>query len=176
MRLATTDRPLIVGPDVPEPPYPIRLGGPVVPGFGRGSKELQIPTANIPIDDSQVGGATIDSGIYFGFASLSLDEELVPNNVFPMVMSVGWNPYYKNEKRSVEVHIVHSFEKDFYGKEMRLCILGWIREEFDYVSKEALIEDIRHDIKIGVESLKREGYSRFKEDGYLLGVGKEEKN
>jgi riboflavin kinase len=37
-------RPLIVGEDVPGAPYPLLLKGPVVKGFGRGSKELGIPT------------------------------------------------------------------------------------------------------------------------------------
>src|SRR5579862_474973 len=41
------ERPSIVGPDSPEPPYPIYLKGPVIKGFGRGSKELGIPTGTI---------------------------------------------------------------------------------------------------------------------------------
>lgn len=39
-----TDRPLIVGPEKLEAPYPISVSGTVVKGFGRGSKELGIPT------------------------------------------------------------------------------------------------------------------------------------
>jgi riboflavin kinase len=31
----------IAGPDTPQPPFPIKLRGPVVKGFGRGSKEVQ---------------------------------------------------------------------------------------------------------------------------------------
>lgn len=38
------DRPLLVGPDVPEAPFPHKISGKVVSGFGRGSKELGIPT------------------------------------------------------------------------------------------------------------------------------------
>lgn len=38
------DRPLIVGSSSPETPYPIPVSGTVVKGFGRGSKELGIPT------------------------------------------------------------------------------------------------------------------------------------
>jgi riboflavin kinase len=38
------DRPLVVGPEVLETPYPISVSGKVVKGFGRGSKELGIPT------------------------------------------------------------------------------------------------------------------------------------
>ncbi|KAF8533453.1 hypothetical protein BDD12DRAFT_760814 [Trichophaea hybrida] len=181
MRAPASERPLIAGPETgPEPPFPLRLSGPVIKGFGRGSKELQIPTANIPISGLSVGGCdNVDSGVYFGFVSLDLstptttiEGELKAGNVFPMVMSIGWNPFYKNEVRSVEVHIIHDFSEDFYDVEMRLCILGWIRPEFDYVSKEALIDDIRMDIRVGVESLKRPTYRRFLHDPYLLEFGK----
>ena len=193
MRAPATERPLTVGPDSgPEAPFPLRLSGPVIKGFGRGSKELQIPTANIPIAGLSVGGCEgVESGVYYGFASLNLPphspsppspsssptapdtstagaEDLKRENVFPMVMSIGWNPFYKNEVRSVEVHIVHDFAKDFYGVEMRLCVLGWIRPEYDYVSKEALIDDIRMDIRVGVQSLLRPAYRAFLADGYLL--------
>jgi len=37
-------RPRIVGPDIPEPPFPIALAGPVQKGFGRGGKDLGCPT------------------------------------------------------------------------------------------------------------------------------------
>lgn len=189
MRAPATERPLIVGPDSgPEAPFPLRLAGPVIKGFGRGSKELQIPTANIPIAGLSVGGCEgVESGVYYGFASLDLPPqsstsptattstpptagaaELKRGTVFPMVMSIGWNPFYKNEVRSVEVHIVHDFAKDFYGVELRLCVLGWIRPEYDYVSKEALIDDIRMDIRVGVQSLLRPAYRAFLTDGYLL--------
>jgi riboflavin kinase len=38
------ERPLIVGPVNPEHPFPVTLEGTVVKGYGRGSKELGIPT------------------------------------------------------------------------------------------------------------------------------------
>ena len=137
----------IVGPDSgPEPPlFPLKLSGEVIKGFGRGSKELGIPTANIPITGLAVGGQKdLPSGIYFGWAGLDFPESdgaatqhdkslektkpteaNIPDGaakledrdemlhhqadqrttqrgtVYPMVMSIGWNPFYKNEKRSV---------------------------------------------------------------------------
>jgi len=46
-------RPKIVGPDIPEPPFPIALAGPVQKGFGRGGKDLGCPTgAMIALDHS----------------------------------------------------------------------------------------------------------------------------
>ena len=82
-------------------------------------------------------------------------------------MSVGWNPYYKNTVRSVEIHILHEFARDFYGYHLNILILGFIRPEYDYVSVESLIEDIKTDIEVTRRSLDREPYLRLKEDTFL---------
>ncbi|KAI9883483.1 MAG: hypothetical protein M1823_004752 [Watsoniomyces obsoletus] len=182
-------RPTVAGPPTgPEPPFPLRVGGPVISGFGRGSKELGIPTANIPIDGLSIGGyEEVESGVYFGWAGLEQHSNVIPGHhdgeangstdgvvkgqkefrVYPMVMSIGWNPFYKNEKRSIEVHILHTFEHDFYGAQLNLLILGFIRPEYDYVSREALIEDIRIDIAVTERSLEREAYKKLADDAYL---------
>ncbi|KAL6874995.1 hypothetical protein J3F83DRAFT_729470 [Trichoderma novae-zelandiae] len=165
-----SDRPDIVGMESgPEPPYPYRMEGKVISGFGRGSKELGIPTANLPVDDALTPWiSNVPSGVYFGYASLALPAshpDRPPSSpdgsfaVFPMVMSIGYNPFYKNTVRSAEVHILHSFASDFYGAHMRLLILGFIREEKDYSSLEALIEDINFDCEVAKKSLSREGWA-----------------
>ncbi len=133
----TDPRPLLAGPPTPTPPFPIRLSGPIIKGFGRGSKDLGIPTANIPIAGLSVGGhEEVESGVYYGWAGVNVDEhgqrvgvngemegkdgrkikreDRVENGevekdaegqdegaVWPMVMSIGWNPFYKNTVRSV---------------------------------------------------------------------------
>ncbi|CAM9359640.1 unnamed protein product [Choristocarpus tenellus] len=66
----------------------------VVKGFGRGSKLLGIPTANM--DMSEVGH-TVDNmstGIYMGYTSLR-------GEIFRAVVSVGWNPYFDNKEKTV---------------------------------------------------------------------------
>ncbi|KAG8532734.1 uncharacterized protein KY384_002611 [Bacidia gigantensis] len=187
-----SDRPRspLAGPATgPVPPFPIRLSGPIVRGFGRGSSELGIPTANIPIAGLTVGGHTdVESGVYYGWCGVSVDKdgnaltssEVGTNGVqqakgavFAMVMSIGWNPFYKNKVRSVVrtspmVHILHDFKNNFYGARMNLEILGFIRPEYDYVSKQSLIEDIQFDIEVARNSLERGAYSSQKEDRYLL--------
>lgn len=67
-----------------------------------------------------------------------------------------------------EVHILHSFPQDFYNARMNLLILGFIRPEYDYVSKDSLVEDIRVDIEVARRSLERGAYQNFKTDEYLL--------
>ncbi|KAL6714510.1 riboflavin kinase [Lecanora helva] len=162
------------GPSSPQSPFPLRLSGPIIKGFGRGSAELGIPTANIPIAGLSVGGNEgLESGVYYGWAGVDVDDagrrvEGGEGKVWAMVMSVGWNPFYKNKVRSVEVHILHKFDQDFYGARMNLLICGFIRPEYDYVSKESLVEDINVDIEVAKKSLEREAYLKLKEVKYLL--------
>lgn len=41
--------------------------------------------------------------------------------------------FFKNYVQ--ETHILHEFQSDFYGYEMRVLVLGYIRPEFDYISR-----------------------------------------
>jgi riboflavin kinase len=75
-----------------------------------------------------------------------------------MVMSIGYNPFYKNTVRSAEVHVLHKFGADFYDSYMRLLILGYIRPELDYAGVEALIADINLDCDVARKSLERKGW------------------
>ncbi len=59
---------------------------------------------------------------------------------------------------------------------MNLLICGFIRPEYDYVSKESLVEDINVDIEVSKRSLEREAYVKLKEEKYLMefdGLGHE---
>ncbi|KAL2264796.1 hypothetical protein VTJ83DRAFT_7306 [Remersonia thermophila] len=182
MAAPTPNRPRIVGdPSGPSPPYPLRMSGRVISGFGRGSKELGIPTANLPVDDAQTPWiSSTPSGVYFGWAALRLpaghpDAAALPAEpaepagprqgaangfrVYPMVMSIGYNPFYKNTVRSAEVHILHRFRSDFYGAELRLLVLGFVREEKDYSSLDALVADIWFDCDVAKRSLARKGWA-----------------
>lgn len=167
-------RPSTAGPDSgPTPPLPLLMSGKVQTGFGRGSRELGIPTANLPVDGPQAASwiPSIASGVYFGWASLAVPDEGKTwedgktFQVWPMVMSIGYNPFYKNTVRSAEVHVMRKIHFDFRGHEMRLMILGYIREEKDYPSMEALVEDIKIDRDIARRSLEREGWMPREVDG-----------
>lgn len=113
----------------------------------------------------------MSSGVYFGWAALALPADhanYAPASssstsasagtfsLFPMVMSIGYNPFYKNTVRSAEVHVLHKFGADFYGVTMRLSLLGFIREEKDYDGLDALITDINLDCDVARNSLARE--------------------
>ena len=60
-------------------------------------------SANFPEDVVDALPNDMTTGIYFGWAKVDEGPQ-----VHKMVMSVGWNPYYKNEKKSMvrEKHFV----------------------------------------------------------------------
>ncbi|THH17606.1 hypothetical protein EW146_g3234 [Bondarzewia mesenterica] len=166
-------RPAIVGPESPEPPFPIHLSGAVQRGFGRGGKDLGCPTANLPDGSVTSMSSVCKTGVYYGYAQVSRTkdghDELANSDskVYPMVMSLGWNPFYKNERLTAEIHLMHDYKSDFYGHEMRALVLGYIRPELDYTSREALIEDIEIDKRVALKSLARPAYEAFALDPHF---------
>ena len=84
-----------------------------------------------------------------------------------MVMSIGWNLYFKNTVRTVEVHLLHTFHGDFYNALLNLTILGFIRPELDYESLDKLVEDIKFDIEVARTSLQRKAYLDLAKEPFL---------
>jgi riboflavin kinase len=99
---------------------------------------------------------------------LSEEKEKEGWRLYPMVMSIGYNPFYKNTVRSAEVHVLQKFEKDFYGSEMRILIMGYIRPEYDYIDLESLVKDIMVDCEVAGTSLGREKWGPPGEDAKYL--------
>ncbi|EHK97236.1 putative Riboflavin kinase [Glarea lozoyensis 74030] len=91
--------------------------------------------------------------------------------IYPMVMSIGFNPFYGNKERSAEVFIMNDFQEDFYGDYMRVSILGYIRKELNYIDVESLKNDINTDVDVALKSLARENWGVGKEESWLLGEG-----
>ncbi|KAM3868195.1 riboflavin kinase [Diretmus argenteus] len=135
--------------------------GEVVRGFGRGSKELGIPTANFPDSVVEHLPADISRGIYYGWACVGSGD------IYKMVMSIGWNPYYKNTKKSMETHVIHTFKEDFYGQILSVVMVGYIRPERSYDSLEALIAAINNDIEEAKAKLELPEHLKLREDNFF---------
>lgn len=189
-------RPVVEIPTSPLDPFPLYISpSAIVPGFGRGSKELGFPTANINPSSEEI--KELSTGVYFGWARLA-----VPNNkaethtenrvdgktsvevnygtklssddvhvIYPMVMNIGYSPFYHNKEKTYEVYIIHDFSKGnkngddtgFYGAELEIVICGYLRPELNYEGIDALKKDIQLDVDIGLENLDLESYLRCKE-------------
>ncbi|KAF9687165.1 hypothetical protein SADUNF_Sadunf02G0065400 [Salix dunnii] len=145
------------------PIEPWHIGGPVVKGFGRGSKVLGIPTANLSTKGYSAPLSEHPSGVYFGWAGLS------SQGLYKMVMSIGWNPYFNNTEKTIEPWLLHEFDGDFYGEELRLVIVGYIRPQANFSSLESLIAKIHEDRRIAERALDIPMYSQYRDDPYLKG-------
>lgn len=137
----------------------ILLQGIVVKGFGRGSKDLGVPTANLDLSTENI--EKIDHllpGVYSGiveFASYeSNKDELLEKfgDNFTSVklrsaISIGYNPSYDNTQRTIEAYILEKFENDFYGEALKVHLTHYIRAEANYSSFDHLIMAIHNDIE-----------------------------
>ncbi|XP_070794744.1 riboflavin kinase [Pituophis catenifer annectens] len=135
--------------------------GEVVRGFGRGSKELGIRTANFSEEVVDSFPSDISTGIYYGWGCVGTGD------VHKVVLSIGWNPYYKNVKKSVETHVIHTFKEDFYGEVLSIIIVGYIRPEQNFDSLDALITAIQHDIDEAKNLLDLPEHQKFKDDNFF---------
>ena len=85
----------------------------------------------------------MESGVYYGWAGVDIDDtglrkrkegkgEGKGGGVWGMVMSIGWNPYYKNEVRSVvcaaRVPCLFRGKRSMYGWEEVLIMSGSCRK------------------------------------------------
>jgi len=139
---------------------PIELTSDIIHGFGRGGKKLGIPTANLDMKP-QIEEALVNlvSGVYYGWAEFipasqtEKNEGLEYNNKLPMVMSIGFNPYFNNKYKTAEVHIMRKFDKDFYETTLRVSVLGFIRTEADFMKFSHLIEAIHNDVQVAKDAL-----------------------
>eukprot|EP01069_Polyplicarium_translucidae_P003710 Polyplicarium_translucidae@DN2388_c0_g1_i1.p1 len=117
---------------------PVLFSGKVVVGFGRGSAQLGIPTANL---DCQATSARLPlPGVYFGWASVRGAAVCTHE----MVMSSGYNPYFDNAEVTVEPHIFH-LEGDLLGAQVDLVVIGIVRAESSYVEFGHLVRSIQND-------------------------------
>uniref|UniRef100_A0A0E0QXD5 riboflavin kinase n=1 Tax=Oryza rufipogon TaxID=4529 RepID=A0A0E0QXD5_ORYRU len=159
-------RPFRIDDTLPIEPW--FIGGPVIKGFGRGSKVLGIPTANLPAENFSDVLSEHTSGVYFGWAGLST------RGIYKMVMSIGWNPYFDNTEKTIEPWLLHDFGEDFYGEELRLVIVGYIRPEANFPSLESLIERIHEDARIAEKALNLPLYAKYTDSPYLRNSLKED--
>ena len=139
---------------------PIRIEGVVVHGFRRGSTLLNCPTANLASEPLQGEIKHLKLGVYFGWCSLR-------GIVYKMVANIGKNPSFNNEHVTVEVHLLHHFEEDFYDESLRVLILGSIRTESKFNSLDELKEAIHKDCDIANGLLDEESVAEYQHDSYF---------
>merc|ERR1712176_1596896 len=135
-----------------------RLKSKVVHGFGRGSKMLGFPTANMEVKwnlekepdkltpeekDILNFAQSCEAGIYYAWAQV---VDGADQGIYKAAMSVGWNPTFTDVKaKTVEPWILHEFSEDFYDCELRMIVCGYVRPEVKFDGLDPLIKAIRED-------------------------------
>ncbi|XP_034050954.1 riboflavin kinase-like [Thalassophryne amazonica] len=97
-------------------------------------------------------------------------KEPLKGKLHKMVMSIGWNPYYKNTKKSMETHVIHNYKEDFYGEVLSVVMVGYIREEKSFSSLEALRAAINSDIEEAKVKLELPEHLKLREDNFFTSV------
>jgi riboflavin kinase/FMN adenylyltransferase len=117
--------------------HPYQLQGLVAHGDQRG-RTIGFPTANLDYAREKVIPA---SGIYACWAYVG-DEK------YKAAVNIGTNPTFTPDKTTlnVEAYLV-DFDRDIYGEVMRLEFMQRLRDELQYTTVDALIEQIELDVK-----------------------------
>ncbi|XP_074876915.1 riboflavin kinase-like [Buteo buteo] len=130
--------------------------GEVVKGFGRGSKELGIPTGERVVENFP---SDISTGIEYGWACVGNGD--VPK----MVWSIGWNPFYMYIKKSETT--LSSFKDDFYGEILSIVIRRYIQSEKNFSSLEALISAVQEDTEEAKRQLDLPEHLKLKVNNFF---------
>lgn len=118
---------------------PYSLVGTVGRGDQRG-RELGFPTANLDLPDWLLLPA---DGIYTAQALLHSDGRA--SECWRAAVSVGVRPTFGPGRRIVEAHLV-DFDRDIYGRELRLFLRQWLRAGRAFPDVDALVREMDRDV------------------------------
>ncbi|MDO5048925.1 MAG: bifunctional riboflavin kinase/FAD synthetase [Actinomycetaceae bacterium] len=121
---------------------PHRIRGIVQHGAKRG-REMGFPTANL---DERSDGVIPADGVYAGWLIRRVEGQ--PAGVFmPAAISVGTNPQFDGEIRTVEAHVLGRSDLNLYGEEVAISFIERLRDMKSFESVDALLEQMDDDIR-----------------------------
>jgi FAD synthase len=90
------------------------------------------------------------SGVYFGLCKFLSNKSGNPkinlNNSYKYVLSIGWNPYYENEVKTIEVFIIDYIGDAFYEEVLEIDVNYFLRTEANFENFGELVTAITYDI------------------------------
>lgn len=119
--------------------------GKVVQGDKRG-RELGFPTANLKIDDEDKLLPQI--GIYA--VECLIEEQKVYG-----LLSIGSRPTFHDAGEVIPEVYIFDFDKNIYGKSVKVNLVERIRNEQKFSSAEELIQQMNKDKEVGLEILSK---------------------
>jgi riboflavin kinase/FMN adenylyltransferase len=120
---------------------PHRVEGVVVRGHQRG-RQLGFPTANV---ESPPHTAIPADGVYAGWLA-TLDEAGDEVSRWPAAISIGTNPTFDGQVRTVEAYALDRTDLDLYGLHAAIDFAVRLRGTLRFDSIDALIEQMQADV------------------------------
>ncbi|HEY0938442.1 MAG TPA: bifunctional riboflavin kinase/FAD synthetase [Trebonia sp.] len=120
---------------------PHRVEGVVVRGHQRG-RLLGFPTANV---ESPPHTAIPADGVYAGWLS-TLDEAGGATGRWPAAISIGTNPTFDGQVRTVEAYALDRTDLDLYGLHAAIDFAVRLRGTLRFDSVDALVEQMHVDV------------------------------
>jgi riboflavin kinase / FMN adenylyltransferase len=120
---------------------PPRVEGIVVRGHQRG-RSLGFPTANL---ETPTHTAIPGDGIYAGWLA-RLDSDGEEAERWPAAISVGTNPTFDGQQRTVEAHALDRDDLDLYGTHVAADFVTRLRATLKFDSVDALVRQMHIDI------------------------------
>ncbi len=120
--------------------YQIR--GTVQEGKKRGGPVVGFKTANLHLSDEDL---CPKHGVY-------VTQVVYEGKCYGGVLNIGYNPTFGGNRLSAETHIF-DFNKEIYGKKMKINLLKYLRGEKKFSGPQELAEQIREDIRQAKEIL-----------------------
>jgi len=120
---------------------PHRVEGVVVRGHQRG-RQLGFPTANV---ESPPHTAIPADGIYAGWLA-TLDEAGEETNRWPAAISIGTNPTFNGQLRTVEAYALDRTDLDLYGLHAAIDFAVRLRGTLRFESVDALVDQMHIDV------------------------------
>lgn len=158
------DGPLaVVGPDAgPEPPFPLKFSGRVVPGTGISVRELGIPTANLREVPDEVKMRM--AGVFAAWASIYPKEGLedIAGDWYEAVVTIA--PMRNAapgvvQKNKVAVHVINDFEDVvFFDARLKVVLMGYMHAWTGGLSDEETVEEHGQDVVTALATLGREAW------------------
>jgi len=121
-------------------PYQIR--GVVQVGKQRGGTKIGFPTANLCVDEEDL---VPKIGVY-------VTQVICEGKCYGGVLNIGYNPTFGEEKLVAETHIF-DFNRDIYGKPIKVNLLKFLRSEKKFPSIKELSAQISRDVSQARQAL-----------------------
>lgn len=125
-----------------------RVRGIVQHGFKRG-RELGFPTANLT--GESLGEVPAD-GVYAGWLIRDIPGTKAQEHL-PAAISVGTNPQFDGEVRTVEAHVLGRTDLNLYGEAVAIDFIAFLRPMLKMNSVEELLNQMDEDLRGTAEVL-----------------------